>query len=155
MKVLTITENNIKEVYGRLKKFFFNKNSTGFEEWHNFDCGFKKHISTEIFIGNKRIRNIRQYPSPDHIRFDDIGSGYIILNLTATDSSGLQCGDKIAFCGNRIIFRTKCFWGDHKYIYSVFQVFPMSKAAQDNKRICAERDAAMYEAYYYADYCGL
>lgn len=157
MKVITITENNMRDVYGRLKKFFYNNNRTGFEEWHNFDCGFKKHISPEIYIGEDRIRNVNTYPSPNAIKYQETGTvaginySYIVLNFTASEGDSLRCGDKIAFCGNRIIYRTKCVWGDYNYIYSVFQALPMSKTEQDNKRLWAEREMKMFESDYYAD----
>ena len=150
MKVIIITENNIKEVYGRLKKFFYNNNTTGFEGWYNYDCGFKKHISPKIYIddGRKTI-NINRYPSPDNIRieFDDTCSRYITLNLTPISACVLCYGDKIAFCGNRIIFRTKCFWGNNKYLYSVFQVLPMKSDEQEEIRLLDQVNADMWEDY--------
>lgn len=157
MRVITITEKNMKDIYGRLKKFFYNNNKTGFEEWHNFDYGFKKHISSEIYIGEDKIRNVLTYPSPNSIEYNPKGTvpgisyDFISLHLTASDGDSLRCGDKIAFCGNRIIYRTKCSWGSYKYIYSVFQVLPMNKAEQDAKRLWAEKEMEMFESDYYAD----
>ena len=161
MKIITITEKNMKSIHGRLKKFFYNKNYTGFEEWHNFDCGFKKHISPLIYIGKDKIRNVLKYPSPDAVEYNPKGTvpgisySYISLRLTASDGDSLHIGDKIAFCGNRIIYRTKCSWGNHKFIYTVFQVLPMKKEKQNQMKLWAEREEAMYEADYYADYYGL
>ena len=156
MKVITITEKNIKEVYGRLKKFFYNNNHSGFEEWHNFDCGFKKHISPLLHIGKDKIRNVNNYPSPDAIEYNQKGTGsYIILRLTATDGDSLHIGDKIAFLGNKIIYRTKGFFAGHKYIYTVFQAASMSDEEQNKKKLWAEMEAASFEADYYADYCGI
>lgn len=151
MRVITITESNIKTIYGRLRKFFYNNNHTGFEEWHNFDCGFKKHISPIIYIGKDKIRNVNEYSSPDAVEFikDGTRGSSIILRLTATNGDRLKCGDKIAFCGNRIIYRTKCFFGCYKYIYTVFQVLPMTLQDQYDKRIRAERGAANYQDDYY------
>ena len=106
MKIITITEENMKSIHGRLKKFFYNKNHTGFEEWHNFDCGFKKHISPLIYIGNDKIRNVHEYPSPNFIEYKSIGTvpdircSYILIGLTESDGDSLHIGDKIAFCGN-------------------------------------------------------
>lgn len=161
MKVITISEKNMKSVCGRLRKFFYNKNHTGFEEWHNFDCGFKKHISPLIYIGKDKIRNVLKYPSPDAVEYNPkgtvlgIGYSYILLRLTASDGDSLRTGDKIAFCGNRIIYRTKCSWGKHKYIYTVFQVLPMEERKQNQIKAWAEQEEAMYEADYYADYYGM
>lgn len=157
MKVVTITEKNIKSVCGRLKKFFYNNNHTGFEEWHNFDCGFKRHISPLIYIGNNKIKNVLQYPSPETIEYKQKGTvsgisySYILLRFTASDGDSLHIGDKIAFCGNRVVYRTKCFWGDYKYIYTVFQVLPMGEDRQNQMKIWAERESVMYEADYYSD----
>lgn len=158
MRVITITEKNMKSVYGRLRKFFYNKNHTGFEEWHNFDCGFKKHISPLIYIGKDKIRNVLKYPSPDVVEYNPkgtvagIGYSYISLRLTASDGGSLHTGDKIAFCGNRIICRTKGFFGGYKYIYTVFQVLPMVQSTQNKMKAWAEQEAAMYKADYYANY---
>lgn len=133
MRVITITEKNIKSVYGRLKKFFYNNNHTGFEEWHNFDCGFKRHISPIIHIGKNKVRNIHKYPSPDAIKYNHKGTvpgivhSYVLLILTAVNRDALHIGDKISFCGNRIIYRTESSLGNCKYIYTVFQVLPMKK----------------------------
>lgn len=161
MKIITITEENIKSVYGKLRKFFYNNNHTGFEEWHNFDCGFKKHISPMIYIGKDKIRNVLKYPSPNAIEYRHKGTipgisySYISLILTATDRDSLHIGDKIAFCGNRIIYRTKCTWGDHEYIYTTFQVLPMEESKQHQMKLWAEREEEMYEAEYYADCYGM
>lgn len=151
MKVITITENNIKEVYGRLKKFFYNSNTTGFEEWHNFDCGFKKHISPVIYIGKDKIRNINTYPSPNNVKYMSKGSvpgisySYILVRLTATNSFSLQPGDKISFCGNRIIYRHKSILRDHNYTYSVFQACAMRKDRQKELRMIAELESTLFD----------
>lgn len=151
----------MKSVYGKLKKFFYNNNQTGFEEWHNFDCGFKKHISPIIQIGENKIRNVLKYPSPNAIEYRHKGTvpginySYISLMLTATDGDSLHIGDKIAFCGNRIIYRTKWIWGNHEYIYTTFQVLPMDKTKQRQMKYWAERKEEIYEAGYYADYCAM
>lgn len=161
MRVTTITEENIKSVYGKLRKFFYNNNHTGFEKWHNFDCGFKKHISPMIYIGKDKIRNVLKYPSPNAIEYRHKGTvpgisySYISLMLTATDGDSLHIGDKIAFCGNRIIYRTKCTWGNHEYIYTTFQVLPMDETKQRQMKYWAEREEEIYEADYYADCYGM
>lgn len=146
MKIITITEENIKSVYGKLRKFFYNNNHTGFEEWHNFDCGFKKHISQMIYIEKDKVRNVLKYPSPNAIKYRHKGTvpsisySYISLMLTATDEDILQVGDKIAFCGNRIVYRTKYFWGNYKYIYTTFQVLPTEESKQHEVELWAERE---------------
>lgn len=161
MRAITITERNIKSVYGRLKKFFYNNNHTGFEEWHNFDCGFKKHISPIIYIGKDKIRNVHKYPSPNAVKYrykgtvPGISYSYISLMLTAADGDSLHIGGKIAFCGNRVIYRTKCNWGDHNYIYTVFQVLQMEENKQNQMKLWAEIEEAIYKADYYADFYGM
>lgn len=148
MKTITITERNIKSVYGRLKRFFYNNNHTGFEEWHNFDCGFKKHISPIIYIGKNKIRNTNEYPAPDYIEYNSKetksalrnNSSYISIRFTKTHGTCLYVGDKIAFCGNRIIYRSEEIGGEHKYCYSVFQVLQMGEYKQRQIKCNAERE---------------
>lgn len=158
MKVIDITEKNIKDIYGRLRKFFYNNKKTGFEEWHNFDCGFKKHIDRKIHIDNNKIEVVNQYTSP--IEMECVGEEnekYIRILLSGTDGLVLHIGDKIAFCGNHIIIREKWSLNSHNYIYSVFQAKPMSKELQDSLRRQAEIERAEYEAdvleMTYEDYC--
>lgn len=158
MRAITLTEKNIKSVYGRIRKFFYNNHLTGFECWHNFDCGFKKHISPIIYTGEgKKINVKREYPSPKYIEYRRKGTvpyfnySYISLMLTATSGDSLRVGDKIAFCGNRIIYRTKFFCGNHKYIYTVFQVLPMEESKQYQIKIQAERRKEKYKIGYYKD----
>ena len=140
MKVITISEKNMKEVYGRIRKFFYNKNNTGFISWHNFDCGFKKHIPALKFDDGERV--IHKYPSPNDVMLLQMGgNSYIGLRLTATDGMSLACGDKIAFVGNRIICRKEWFLDNHKYVYDVFQAIPMSNDKQDEKRYIAQMEA--------------
>lgn len=132
MRSITITEKNINEICGRLRKFFYNNNKTGFETWHNFDCGFKKRIDPNIEIAGEKIRNIISYPAPLSISLETslFGSKHIIIHYTAEDSESLQIGDKIAFCGNRIMMRQKWCLSDYKYVYSVYQVKPMDLKQQ-------------------------
>lgn len=154
MKVITITAGNINYVYGRLKKFFYNRNRTGFLSWHNFDCGFKKHIDPNIYLetdGNK-VPTFHEYPSPDDVKLVKNGEySYIVMHLMPGYGSSLKCGDKIAFCGNRIITRSEFFF-DHKYIYSVMQVLPMNESKQRKMRSYAEMEEAAYEEDYYDNY---
>lgn len=135
MRVITITEKNIKNVYARIRKFFYNNNRTGFESWHNFDCGFKKRINRNIHLyGEKygeKMTISYMYPSPEEIKLD---GQYIHIYYVAGESTTLKIGDKIAFLGNRITFREKWMYGHMRYIYTVFQATPMSKETQENLR---------------------
>lgn len=115
----------MKDICRRLRKFFYSKKCTEFVEWHDFDCGFK-NISSQR-IEKDKIRNIHKYYFPDAVDYKEkgtvpsIGYSYILLKLTASAGDSLQCGDKIAFCGNRIIYRRKWALKDYKYIYTVFE----------------------------------
>lgn len=132
MKVYTVTENNLNYIYGRLIKFFYNNNKTGFERWHTFDCGFKKHIPREIVINGEKVSTSIDYPRPLKISGYSIGKvkptgkdilDSIVIIFTATDSDSIHIGDKIAFMGNHIIVSSKwAFTKQHKYVYNVYQV---------------------------------
>lgn len=144
MKVITITSENINDVYGRLHKFFYNKNRTGFEEWHNFNCGFKKHISPYIYIDGKKERVVNVYPSPDEVELVIRGGqSWIVVRLMSGHGFVLQCGDKIAFCGNRIIHRSKWMFGG--YEYEVFQAYKMSEEKQQTMKYYAEMEHKAWE----------
>lgn len=152
MKVINVTEKNMKGIYGKLKKFFYNKHRTGFEEWHNFDCGFKRHISPNIVIDKQWIFNVNRFPSPDEVEYIPKGKrpgidyDYIRIGLTTDNGASILPGDKIAFLGNRIITRTR--WRilrDRGYIYTVYQVLPMSKKEQLDLKEMAKMESRMYE----------
>lgn len=133
MKVITITENNMKEIYGRLNKFFHNNNATGFEEWHNVNCGFKRHISRDMYVDGRKINISARFPAPD-IRIDQ-KSPSIIMEFTVLKVESLNLGDRIAFCGNRIILCTKETFFDEKLnCYTVYQALPMTQEAQEKMR---------------------
>lgn len=152
MRVITITENNIKDVYGRLMKFFYNRNHTGFLSWHNFDCGFKKHINPKIDLDGSKVETFHEYPSPDEVELAERGEfSYIVMRLMPGHGISISCGDKIAFCGNRIIFRTK-FSFDHNYLYQVFQVLPMDEEEQYSKKEWAAMEEEAYEREYEREY---
>lgn len=169
MKAIVITKNNIKDVYGRLRKFFYNKNKTGFESWHNFNCGFKKHISRYITITirddeyskEEKCKISIMYPAPEEIELCNYRKEYIIcgekrdsvpyirMHITATDSTRFDVGDKIAFCGNRIIHKSKLF---DDYVYQVYQATPMSEHEQNILKECAKRESQFYDSLYEDDY---
>lgn len=153
MKVITITEKNINDVYGKLCKFFYNNNSTGFESWHNFDCSFKKHISRYIYkypkLRGETIRISHSYPAPEKI---SLGANKIVVSLTAGEGYTLDCGDKIAFLGNRIIQRREWGYSEEKYVYEVFQALPMSKQEQEERQLAAKREEMAYLGSDYDDY---
>lgn len=147
MQAITITEKNIRQIYGRIRKFFYNRHSTGFDEWHNFDCGFKKHISPNLLIEGKKTRVVNHYPAPEEIEFVDANGGRIIIRLTEMDGDMLECGDRIAFYGNRIIHQKKWIWSDMNYIYTTYQVAQMDKNTQEQIKMHAKLEAMMIEEY--------
>jgi len=126
MKVFTVTEDNIKEICGRVRKFFYNRNETGFASWHTFDCGFKKRISRYIALDGpkKDVDTYYKYPAPLEVKLND-DQDRIIVYLTASDSFSIKPGDKIAFLGNRIVHKEKWIIRGHNFIYTVYQVLPM------------------------------
>lgn len=136
MKAITITKENIGWVYSRLSKFFYNKNRTGFEEWHNFDCGFKKHISRYITIDGEKEEICNYFPSPELIELVEKGNTWIRIVFTPNSIDTLEVGDKIAFLSNRIIIKNK--WGITplgKNIYTVYQVKSMSEEYKSRIRM--------------------
>lgn len=136
MKVITITKDNISEMYSRLKKFFYNKNRTGFEEWHNFDCGFKKHINRYITLDGVKEEICNYFPSPESVELIEKGNTWIRIVFTANNIDMLEVGDKIAFLSNRIITKKKWHIASlGKNIYTVYQVKPMSEEQQSRIRM--------------------
>lgn len=153
MKVITINDSNIKDVFGRLKKFFYNKNHTGFESWHNFDCGFKKkHINRYITLKDDKeykcyTGNI--YPSPLLVSLGCFHDEYYIsIKLDYENILHLDIGDKICFLSNRIIVRTKSFI-NHKYVYETIQALPMTpeknKSLEDHSLRMHKLHDSLYE----------
>ena len=113
MKGIIITENNIKDVLGRLNKQLSNHKIF---YWHNFNCGFKKNI--------KPYSRIKYY----YIKLFEIVDGYsstqyIRLLFDSNNGIVINTGDKIAFSGGKIIIKSKFILGG--YIYNVLQ--PYSK----------------------------
>lgn len=148
MKTIIVTKQNIKEVYGRLRKFYNNKNSNGIIEWHNFDCGFKKHISPYINIGGKQVRVENKYSGNVKLRLEgmDKSEPYIIIGFSATDTGVVKVGDKLAFLGNRYIHREDwVFKHEYSYIYSTYQLVKMSYEEKASLDYQAEMFAEMNE----------
>lgn len=142
MRVVTVTKDNINEVYGRLKKFYNNKNHNGIIEWHNFDCGFKKHISPYIIIDGEKVRVENKYSGKVRLKLEDSGKEpYIVIDFSATDIGSVKIGDRIAFLGNRYIHRED-WWSkrEYSYIYSTYQMIKMD----DNEKESLDYHAAMF-----------
>ena len=140
MNPMIITDKNINDVYTRLRKFFYNRNQTGFEAWHDYDCGFKKRIKRYIDEEGNRL-DAQRYPAPVMITLEGNRSygRCISVQLVAGEGFELCCGDKIAFYGNRIVCRTDWPHNDSiKYIYSTFQACPMTQEEQESIHLMAE-----------------
>lgn len=113
MKGIIITENNIKDVFGRLNKQLSNHKIL---YWYNFDCGSKKNIKPYSHIKYYYIKLLEiddRYSSTQYIR----------LLLNSNNGIVINTGDKIAFSGGKIIIKSKFILGG--YIYNVLQ--PYSK----------------------------
>lgn len=160
MKAIRITENNIKEVYGRLRKFFYNNNRTGFIFWDNLDCGFKKHIKS--FRSTKSYRStIKDYnfeipiysklPSPDSVDFvqnnEQPEMNHIFIRFTDMEFEYLEIGDKIAFCSNKIIIKSE--WLEKRVMYKVYQATPMTDEEQHNLKVLAKQEHEFYKNDFY------
>jgi len=137
-----VTEKNIHVIYGKLKRFFYNKNDTGFIMYHNFDCGWKNikpyHIKQKII-------------KPDYVELDKINNTRFIRITLQNGVSGfaIELGDRIQFFGNKIIFQSKCkHFGGNDYSYEVFEQVELSEADLDDiyNRRCEEEYSA--SAYY-------
>lgn len=152
MKRITISEANIKDIYTRIRRFFYNNNRTGFTSWHNFDCGFKKRINKYININGEKVDTSQNYPMPLEVTLD---KNKIYITMTAGSGTRLSIGDEIAFLSNRIILKQKWDFSLNKteeYIYTVFQAKPMHETTQKMLHQKAEEEEAAYMKAYYEDY---
>lgn len=156
---ILVTENNINEIYGRLKKFFYNKNNSGFITWHNYDCaGFKGKIKKTIDLSDSMLKHDyvkieREFPAPLNIALktknpdECIYKTYILCSLDANHGLAIYLGDRISFRGNKIIIRGHALsiFDNKKYLYSVYQMIPMSKKVQDEMHDKAEYEKQLYD----------
>lgn len=162
IKVITVTDNNIRDVYGRIKKLFNNRNRTGYIEWHNFNCGFKKRINPYIEIDGGKVRTDNKYTSSVEVEMDrehrtsrgkDAYAAYIRVKLGPGCADIIQIGDRVAFRGNHLIVREPWdFIMEAGYIYTVYQAIPMSLEEQeelDNEmQFQQETEERLYEDDY-------
>ena len=116
MKGITITKENLNYVLGRLNKFFFNNNHTGFSVWYNCNCGSKKHIEPQL--GNIDYRKAESI---------SVDFNSVTIWLSGYDPYNFNIGDKIDFRNNKIIHKAEWFFNNQptrRFIYTVFQVKP-------------------------------
>ena len=126
MKNFTITETNLSEVYGLLRKFFYNNKGTGFVAWHNFDCGLKNVKSSFVARDKTLITTKQKYHAPISIELDK-KMKLIRIHLIVGEGFCIDIGDKVCFLSGKLIIRTEeYFIPEHNYCYQVFQVLPLS-----------------------------
>lgn len=114
MREIIITEKNIANVYDKVNRFF-NYNSY-IKSWHNFDCGFKKHI--------KPYHGIYHFYQPIkcyyyHSNINKVA--WISVTLSISDRFSLCFGDKVSISSNRISIRQHAIISDNEYLYQVFE----------------------------------
>lgn len=141
MKIITVNEKNITSVYGKVKNFFQNKNHTGFEAFHNYDCGFHKVKPMED------VKNpIREYPDVLEVKLlKFLDKWKIDIKLTAMSMITIQDGDKIAFLGNRIIHKDGDNFPLKRYQYTVFTQKEMSMETCQKLHKDAYKERMAYE----------
>lgn len=128
MKPIIVTEGNLQYIYGRVRKFFYNRNRTGFSKWSSFDCGFKKNLRSFS-------KNGMDFISPKFVKIDshkDIpgisDKPFILIKLVPNAEFAIRIGNRVAFCGNRIIVQNNhCYPFEHNFEYEVFQVLPVEE----------------------------
>lgn len=116
-KMIKTTEQNIKQIYGILKKFFMSKNN-GYITWHNFDCG-KRKINP--------YKNLTQTYNKLPINFElDTNriDNKILIRINPIKGKGFifKVGDEIELKSGIIKHKQK--WNassDKNYIYRIFQ----------------------------------
>jgi len=131
MKGITVTEKNINMIYGRIVKFFSpngkcKTTSNMYDFWCDFTCGknnrVKPHFRTQVILekvtghctinGEMKLIEIMGYDPYDRDR-----------------GTFISMGDKVAFCGNRIIICNRNLNDadapEIKNAYVVFQVESM------------------------------
>lgn len=108
---IILTEKNMDQIAGKIKKFFKNDLGTNYTEWHNWDSSwnFKPyHIRKSIYTPDI-IESNRDY---NCIRICwNYGSGYI-----------LSIGTRIRFQNNKVLIQIP--WHDSnigEYLYIAFQ----------------------------------
>lgn len=114
---------------------------TGFLEWHQFDCGFKKRIGNEIELNGSKVMVVNTYPSPSGAR---LYNDRFVIDLMEDFCHSIKIGDKVAFVGNRFICRQCWGYSDEKYIYTSFQALPMDSKKSQAMHKNAEQMAELY-----------
>jgi len=127
-RTTTVTERNIHTIYGKIKRFFYNKTEdehVGFTMHHNFDCGWKNIKPYNV--------NKERIFKPDCV---DLVHGFIstkerfIKLILQEEVSGfvIKVGDKVQFNGNRFILQSKWLGTGYNYSYEVFERVELSES---------------------------
>lgn len=119
MREITITKNNIASVYDKIHRFYSSRFSTCFKSYHNFDCGFKKHMKPYHEIV-RTYENIECVLHTKNVCNSNYYNPWIIINLGPGEGFSLKEGDKILIGSKRIMIRTKFYVYGHTYLYQVF-----------------------------------
>lgn len=147
MKIIKITEKNLEQIYGTMKKFFYNKNKTGFTSWHNYDCGFK-HIKKTVKdkeLGKISTEHI--YPAPRLFELDK-KMKLIRIHLISGEGFCIRIGDEVALMSGKIIIKTKeVFLPNYHYCYEVFQAKKLT--VNDEKNINTREKINQIETNFY------
>ena len=112
MKGVVITEENKKQVYGRLEKFFKHQN---FVIWHQFDCGMKKRLGHYINVKEPFEDVLQKYDVMreangcscyNYVKTFSIYGSYEVFSVHYGDCvTEFKVGDEVLFLGNRIIVK--------------------------------------------------
>lgn len=118
VRMITITEENMPAIAGRLKKFFEREDKVIFNSW-DFNCGFKKYIKPTGVLYNYYDSSTFYVEYVPKVTKLDVA--YIELYFGNDDYFLLDVGDKVAFLGDRIITSTTSgsFWQ-----YDMWQILP-------------------------------
>lgn len=133
MKIITINKGNIASVYGKLKKFFCNKKHTGFETFHNFNCGFH-NISPMLNCPTYKADTTKEYArvslSGVVLRPSNVYKGRMVIQVKLSEANSIifNEGDKVAFLGGCLIHKSKWI-GKNIYQYMVImqKAMPLEK----------------------------
>lgn len=133
---VVVTHENIRQVYGRLKKFF--DTSKDIETWHNFGCGKCRHVPKVVALLGAGSDSddyedcTRMFDTVD-VQFQDKhdydGTVYtqcIMLQLRHSFDyriHEIEIGSKVWFKSSHIVVQVPimCIDGD-RYLYEVYQI---------------------------------
>lgn len=116
-KGIIITQDNYKQVAGRLRRFFYNEKryvGRSMTVWHTFSGGMRKRIPVYAF--KNTYHDVTMYDNKNEFTIR-----YGVGNVHR-----FQIGEEVWFLGNRIIVKSK--WDsihpedNKKYLYMCYQI---------------------------------